>query len=313
MNDMVWYGGRGRLRAALQLFAEDAEAPETSDKFNRGREPAGRAVDSGKWKAESETADAGAAGEAEILRCAQKDRDGEERIATPVCGLARNDGTVASDARRCGGTQERAANDRPYEERRDVGAPSPTKGVGEETDCHTSAAALVRNDEAQAGAAGARNDEAQAGAAGVRNDEAQAGAARERLRAQVRGELAGSLARYRGVLAQAAELERALPGFSLDDELNDPQFAGLLAADVPVRTAFEVVHHRQLQEAAFALAARRAAQSVASILALNERRPKENAVAPSAAAVVEDDPRQLTRKERRALRERVRKGEKVVW
>ena len=106
---------------------------------------------------------------------------------------------------------------------------------------------------------------------------------------------------YRELQRQAERLEAEYPDFDLDRELENPAFVRLLNSAVDVRTAYEVVHHRELS--------RREAQ-----LARNAARPQENGLGGApAAAVTKPDPRQLTRAERRALRRRAARGEEIVW
>ena len=106
---------------------------------------------------------------------------------------------------------------------------------------------------------------------------------------------------YRDLLAKADAVRSSYPDFDLDRELEDPQFARLLNSGVEPRTAYEVVHHRELT-------------GRASRLAENDARPQENGLGSgSLAAVVKADPKSLTRAERKLLRRRAARGEEIVW
>ena len=106
---------------------------------------------------------------------------------------------------------------------------------------------------------------------------------------------------YRDLLARAEAVRDRYPDFDLDRELEDPAFARLLNSGVDPRTAYEVVHHRELTG--------RAAR-----LAENAARPQENGLgAGSPAAVAKPDPKALTRAERKLLRRRAARGEEIIW
>ena len=100
---------------------------------------------------------------------------------------------------------------------------------------------------------------------------------------------------------QAGRLKQTYPGFDLLKELENPTFLRLIQNRVDPGTAYEVVHHEELTEAA----ARRRRM---------ERHPLENGLdRGSAPAVLRADPRALTRQERKQLRRRAARGEEIVW
>ena len=106
---------------------------------------------------------------------------------------------------------------------------------------------------------------------------------------------------YRELRHQAEALKQTYPDFDLNRELEDPTFARLIRNQVDPATAYEVVHRRELAEAA----ARRE-----RIL----RHPVENGLDRAAApALLQTDPRALTASERRQLRRRAARGEEIVW
>ena len=124
--------------------------------------------------------------------------------------------------------------------------------------------------------------------------------------------MAGLRARQQGyelALAQAAEAASQYPELDLFAELEHADFARLLSAGIPVQTAYEVVHKDALLRSGIQLAAQR----LANALRANAARPVENGVAAVAASVQQPDPKALTHAERLHLRERVRRGERVVW
>ena len=108
-------------------------------------------------------------------------------------------------------------------------------------------------------------------------------------------------AHFRGMEEQAAHLRQAL---------RDPAFARLTApGGVGVEDAFFALHRGELQTAAMEAAARGAAEKLSRAIQAGARRPSENGAGAAAAPVF--DYRKASREEREALKERIRRGEKV--
>ncbi len=106
---------------------------------------------------------------------------------------------------------------------------------------------------------------------------------------------------YRELRQQAEALRETYPDFDLNRELEDPTFLRLIRSRVDPATAYEVVHRKELAEEA----ARRERL---------ERHPVENGLARGASpAVLQTDPRALSREERRQIRRRAARGEEIVW
>ena len=117
-------------------------------------------------------------------------------------------------------------------------------------------------------------------------------------------------------LAQQAEQVRELyPGFDLLAEMQNPVFARLTAPNsgIDVRTAYEAVHRDELRGAEMQFAARKSAERVANAVRSNSARPVENGLSgQQGASVVKTDPRTFTTADRREIRDRVRRGEKII-
>ena len=110
---------------------------------------------------------------------------------------------------------------------------------------------------------------------------------------------------------QAAKCQSCYPGFNLGEELKNPVFRKLLQSDVPVQTAYEVLHKDQLLPAAMAHTARTVEQKLCSNLAAMGTRPSESAMGNPSPNPVRSDVSQMSRAERSAIIGRVRKGETI--
>lgn len=107
----------------------------------------------------------------------------------------------------------------------------------------------------------------------------------------------------------APEVQAVYRGFDWQREVENGEFARLIAAGVAPRTAYEVVHREEILRAAMAYAARQTARHTAHRAAANARRAAENGR--HSAAVTAADPRRLTSPELADIRRRVMDGEKI--
>lgn len=113
-------------------------------------------------------------------------------------------------------------------------------------------------------------------------------------------------------LRQQAEAAKAVyPRMDLKKELQDPRFVRLLRADVDVRTAYEVLHQKELIPAAMAYTARQVERKLTNHIAAGNARPAENGMAGRSAALVSSDVSQLSRAQRQEIIRRVQGGEKI--
>ena len=96
--------------------------------------------------------------------------------------------------------------------------------------------------------------------------------------------------------------------------MQNPDFQRLvLGAGVPVLTAFRVIHNDEIMPAAMQYAAKRAADDAASTIAAAGSRPRENAAKSSGGAANPLDPASLSPEKNRAIREAVKRGEKISF
>lgn len=109
--------------------------------------------------------------------------------------------------------------------------------------------------------------------------------------------------------AQEAEIRAIYPDFDWKREVCNPVFGRLIEAGVDARTAYEVVHQRELLHKAMAYSAKRAARQAAQTVASGRRRVQENGR--GGAAISRSDPRELDSRQLADIRKRVLDGEKI--
>lgn len=117
--------------------------------------------------------------------------------------------------------------------------------------------------------------------------------------------------RFREALAQAAALEGQIPGFRLERELRSPVFGTLLAKGTPPEAAYALAHQDRLLQRAMAYAICETRSRMAQSLRMGAMRPAEGSG--SASAPVSPDPRTMSQRDRRQVREAVAKGKKIYW
>ena len=119
-------------------------------------------------------------------------------------------------------------------------------------------------------------------------------------------------AHYAALAARGEALKAEYPDFDLAREMEDPTFARLTApgVDIDPGTAYEIVHRHALQKARRSADLLRAAQAVSA----GSLRPDESALTGTrAAAAVRTDPRNLSSQDRKDIRRRVERGERVTF
>lgn len=120
---------------------------------------------------------------------------------------------------------------------------------------------------------------------------------------------------YEGLRQQEAQMQQTVPGFKLDNEMQNRQFAFLVSNGFSVDSAFKSIHHDEIMANQGAYIAQQAAQKLANAVQANGKRPAENGTGTNATGSTSwiSDPAKMTKAERAEVRRRVERGEEVVW
>ena len=102
---------------------------------------------------------------------------------------------------------------------------------------------------------------------------------------QAQKKAAESERRYRGWLAEGAELKKLYPEFDLETEAKNPEFLKSLRAGIPMRRVYEGLHHEELLTSAMAKTAERVEKGVVDKQKANAQRPIEGGTASKASTV----------------------------
>ena len=112
---------------------------------------------------------------------------------------------------------------------------------------------------------------------------------------------------------QGEAMKQVFPNFDLRKELQIPAFARMTSPNVgiSVEDAYYAVHRKELQTAAMQVTAQKTAQMISNSIASGSRRPDENGTSGQAPSVTTFDYRSMSPERRKALKQRIRSGEKI--
>lgn len=96
---------------------------------------------------------------------------------------------------------------------------------------------------------------------------------------------AESREQFNRLVEEAEQLRSTLyPGLDLETELSNPDFAGLLANGVPVKSAYEVVHMDEILSGAMQYSAKKAKENLSKSIQAGATRPRENGLSAQSAS-----------------------------
>lgn len=112
---------------------------------------------------------------------------------------------------------------------------------------------------------------------------------------------------------QSQAVKAVFPKFDLRTELQNPAFARMVAPDSPfsVEDAYHAVHRKEIQAAQMQYAAQKTAENLSNAIMAGQKRPDEAGTSSQAPSVSAFDYRNASREQRQALKNRIRRGEKV--
>lgn len=118
----------------------------------------------------------------------------------------------------------------------------------------------------------------------------------------------------KGLVKEGEALKELYPDFDLRSELkSNSLFAGLLKNGISVKDAFETVHKDELIGSAMAYAARAVREQMANAVEIRNKRPLENGLVSTSAAVTKQDVNALTKNDILNILKQVEKGAKIEF
>ena len=126
-----------------------------------------------------------------------------------------------------------------------------------------------------------------------------------------RQEAAQKSARFEKLVRESQKVKEVDPDFDLDAEMQNPAFARLVANSVPVQTAYEVAHKDEIIGKAMQYTAKQTEQKLSKAIQ-SGMRPVENGTSGNGAVMLNVDPRNLTKEERKRIKDAVRQGKRIT-
>jgi hypothetical protein len=120
-------------------------------------------------------------------------------------------------------------------------------------------------------------------------------------------------AKFAALVQESDQVKGVYPNFDFDAEMQNPAFRQLVFSNIPLQTAYEVVHKDEIIPAAMQFTAQKVTEKVANSVRAGQRRPAEGAMAGTSAVQRKSDVSQLTKADRREIARRVARGERIVF
>lgn len=115
-------------------------------------------------------------------------------------------------------------------------------------------------------------------------------------------------------MAEAEEAKQIYPELDLAAEIQNPEFAKLLQANVGVKAAYQVIHGEDIMQAAIAAAVKKGAEKVAASVAAGKARPADSGAGTSGAAVTpKTNVDAMSRADIKDVMRRVARGERISF
>lgn len=115
------------------------------------------------------------------------------------------------------------------------------------------------------------------------------------------------------LMEEAEALKEVYPGFDFDAEMENPDLMALLRVNIPLRTAFEVIHKDEIMEGAMRYTAQTVQAKTINDIKSRGLRPSENGTRSAASATYKQNVADLTNADIDEILRRVSKGEKISF
>lgn len=134
---------------------------------------------------------------------------------------------------------------------------------------------------------------------------------RQQMEEQRKQEKADAI--YSRWMQEAEQTKQVYPNFDLRAESQNPQFMQLLQSNVPLRTAYEVVHKDDIISGAMQFTAKTIAGKVANSVAAGQQRPVEGGLSKQGAFQAGIDPAHMSKAQRLECAQRAARGERITF
>ncbi len=112
---------------------------------------------------------------------------------------------------------------------------------------------------------------------------------------------------------EAEQVRGVYPQFDMDAEFQNPQFVALVKQRIPMRQAYEVIHHDELMRGMAQYAATAAQKQTIQNIQARGMRPVEGAAQGNPASIVKNDVKKLTKADREEIARQVMRGKTITF
>ena len=119
---------------------------------------------------------------------------------------------------------------------------------------------------------------------------------------------------FNELMQQGEQLKQIYPGFDIGIEMQNPEFGRLIAVNVPLRTAYEIIHKDEIIAGGMQYAVQQTKENISKSIQSGSRRPAENGtrnVSPADTGSL--DPSKLTRKDFARIKQAAQRGERITF
>lgn len=120
-------------------------------------------------------------------------------------------------------------------------------------------------------------------------------------------------AKFSGWLDEANAMKDIYPEFDFGKEMSNKDFIRLLESNVPVRTAYEVIHKDDIIKGAVQYTAQQVKSKISQSIQSGKNRPAENGTNSVSTSLTKSDASKLSKADRKEIMRRVERGENIAF
>lgn len=119
---------------------------------------------------------------------------------------------------------------------------------------------------------------------------------------------------FNKLVAESEQLKQIYPDFDLNTEMSNPDFGRLVAVNIPVRTAYEIVHHDEIMAGTMQYAVKKTKSNISKAIQSGSQRPQENGTSRTASGDAGAlDPSKLTMSDFARIKQEAERGKRITF
>ena len=119
--------------------------------------------------------------------------------------------------------------------------------------------------------------------------------------------------RFNGWVKESESMKEIYPNFDLGTELQNKDFVKLVESNVPIQTAYQVVHQDEIMSGMIEYTTKQVKSKISQQIQSGKNRPTENGMNSQASSQVKSEAKNLTKADRKEIMRRVERGENISF